>query len=86
MIGLLVTSVLLIQPTLYGIHRYRNYNHGDKTYGILHRLIGQIFIVLGAVNVALGLHYADAGALFYVWAVFIGLSFSSWIAVRCLIG
>ena len=83
MIGLLVTSVLLIQPILYGIHHNRIHNHGDKTYGILHRVIGQIFIILGAVNVALGLHYAEARALFYVFSVFIGLSFSFLIIVRC---
>lgn len=84
-IGLVVTSVLLIQPLLYGIHRYRNYNYTDKTYGLIHRLVGQIFIVLGTVNVALGLHYANAVALFYTLAVLIGLSFSFWIAVRVLI-
>ncbi len=84
MIGLLVTSVLLIQPLLYLIHHSRTHRHGDQKYGILHRVIGQIFITIGAVNVALGLHYAAAGALFYVFACFIGVSWSFWIIARYL--
>lgn len=79
----MVCGVLLVQPLLYWIHHSRNHNHGDKTYGILHRVIGQMTILAGAVNTAIGLHYAKAGILFFVFWGVAGLSFAIWAITRC---
>lgn len=79
---------MTIQPFIGVINHmlFRKHEH-TTTYGLVHRFLGRIAIIMGGINVGLGLQLAEAGlnrTAGYVAAM--ALCFGAYIAVTALFG